>query len=656
MHAEVCDGGYVSQQDSSGTALPAANRAAIPEQDHSVPPAAAPSGASGSRGLSTRPWALELIVLTGFLAAGIAATWPRATYITGRVPLDNDQDQYVWSFWWVARQVAHFGNPWFTTHLAAPVGVQLGYDTLMPLLGIVMTPVTLLFGPSASYNLLTIVAPGLAAYAMYRAARLWLPSRTGAIAAGAFYGLSSMLTSQDWLHLHTAIGCVFLPLTLEVAVRLCRGPTLRRGIVLGLVIGASMLVDQEITVLAVAVAVLVLVPWLLRQPGLRELRAVALAAVTAVVVASPQLLAMKQAGGRGGPPPVPIANYVAYAARLPGLFAPSPRLADYGMTGLASIYSAHMSRNLAAAKAHELTATFGVVLTVTAVLGLIVAWRRPAARKLALLWLGSAALALGPTLYIGAHRFVPLAETWRGIQVSMLMPYTWLVRVPGMASFREADRLALLGLVGAALLAGAGVDWLRRRQAWPFLVVVVALGALEAGTSGIPGEIVVSTTLPAVDRPIAADHSGSIVVDVPFFIRGPSRYGGHVRPYALVLATADGHPRGISISSGVPRRTIAGIRRHPFYAGLVAAETGQTITPAHLAAARQDLRKLDVGWILVWLPRWSPRYPLGTAAPAPPDSFDPRVLRYLAETGSVFDYRADGVIVYRPSALLHRGA
>jgi hypothetical protein len=32
------------------------------------------------------------------------------------------------------------------------------------------------------------------------------------------------------------------------------------------------------------------------------------------------------------------------------------------------------------------------------------------------------------------------------------------------------------------------------------------------------------------------------------------------------------------------------------------------------------------------------------------------VLRYLAETGSVFDYRADGVIVYRPSALLHRGA
>ena len=164
------------------------------------------------------------------------------------------------------------------------------------------------------------------------------------------------------------------------------------------------------------------------------------------------------------------------------------------------------------------------------------------------------------------------------------------------------------------------------------------------------------TTLPAVDRPIAADHSGSIVVDVPFIIRGPQHYGAHVRPYGLVLATADGHPRAISISSGVPRRTIAGIRRHPFYSGLVAAETGKAVTPAHLAAARRDLRKLHVGWILVWLPRWNPRYPLGTTAPEPPDSFDPRVLRYLTETGSVFDYRADGVIVYRPSTLLHRGA
>jgi hypothetical protein len=591
----------------------------------------------------------EVVTLTAFLAAGVASTWPRASYITGRLPLAGDQIQYVWSFWWVARQIAHLGNPWVTARLAAPAGVRLGFDTLMPLPGAVMAPVTVAFGPSVSYNLVTVVAPGLAAYAMYRAARLWLSSRTGAIAAGAFYGLSGMLASQVWLHIHTAIGCLFLPLTLQAAVRLCRGPSAGRGIVLGLAVGASVLVDQEVAALAVAIAALALIPWLLRQPSIVSLRAVAIGALTAIVIASPQFVAMMQTTGPGGPSPPPVTNYVRYAARLPSLFAPSPRLADYGMTGLASIYGTPMSDEVLAVKSNELLATFGMVLTLLAVFGLIVSWRRSASRKLALLWLASAALALGPTLYVGAHEFVPLAGAWRGARVSLAMPYSWLIRVPMLSRFREADRLALLGLVGAALLAGMGVDWLRR-HAWPFIIVVAALAALEAGWTGIPRPMTVPTALPALDRPIAADHSGSVVVDVPFIIRGPQEYGGPAPTFAMALATADGHPRGISISSTVPERTIAEISSHPFYSGLVAAQQGRRITPAHIAAARQDLGKLGVGWILVWPPGW-------TSQPNAAARQGPRrlILHYLTATGCLFDYQADGVMVYRPAQYLGIG-
>lgn len=578
-------------------------------------------------------------MLAGFLAAGVAVTWPRAASLAGGLPTDARQAPLdVWSLWWVARQITHLGNPWFTTHMAAPVGVQLGFDTLMPLAGAVMTPVTLLFGPSASFNLLAIVTPGLAAYAMYRAARLWLPGRVGPIAAGAFFGLSGMLASQDWEHLHTAIGAVFLPVTLEAAVRLRRDPALRRGILLGLVVGALVLVDQEAAVMAAILAALVLIPWLLPRPGTARLRAVAAGAVSALVVASPQILAMAQAAGPGGPKPAPLANYAKYGAELPALFAPSPRLARYGLTGLASIYRAHTSA--------ELLATFGVILSAMAALGLIVSWRRHGSRGLALLWLGCAALALGPTLYIGTRQFVPLAGTWRGLRVSQVMPYTWLIRLPGLSSFREADRLALLGLVGAALLAGAAVDWLRR-HAWPLIVVVAALAALEAGWPGDPGQPTLPTALPALDRPIAADRSGSVVVDVPFIVRGPQRYGGPASPYPLVLATADGHPRAMSYSGGVPQRTIAGIGSHPFYSGLVAVQKGWTITPAQLAAARRDLRKLNVGWILVWPPRWALA---GTPLTKRPDLPYGAILRYVADTGFVFGYRADGVLVYRPGA------
>jgi hypothetical protein len=590
-----------------------------------------PEKSKGAHRAAGRPWVRETVVLAAFLLAGIAVTWPRAAYLTGTLPPGPDQAEYVWNMWWIAHQVVHPGNPWFTGTLAAPVGVQLGFDTLTPLLGWVLTPVTLLFGPSASYNLLAIVMPGLAGYAMYRAARLWLRSQTGAIAAGALFGLSGMLAFQDWYHLHTAAGCVFLPLTLEAATLFRRDPAVRRGVILGLVLGASMLVDQELSVLAVIFAVLILTPWLARRPGTAAYQATGVGALTGLVVASPQLIMMAQALAAGHSNPG-AGQYSKFAAELPGLFAPSPRIAHYGLTGLAAIYHAHTPS--------EALATFGVVLTALAALGLVVSWHRRGARAFALLWLGCAALALGPTLYIGNRQFVPLALTWHGQRVSPLMPDTWLIQLPGLSSFREPDRLALLGLVGAALLAGAAVEWLLPRSRLA-LTGVALLAAFEAGWPGPHGTM--PTALPAVSRPIAADHSNSIVVDVPFGIRGIPWYGKPISPMALVLATADGHPRADSYTSWVPRPTLTGIRGHAFYTGLAGARAGTTSTLAHLAAAREDASSLRIGWVLVWTKHWM--------APVRPQHHHLHygaIYRYLTATGFHLAYQADGVKVYRP--------
>src|SRR2546430_15141829 len=87
----------------------------------------------------------------------------------------------------------------------------------MPLEGVLMMPVTVLFGPSASYNLLSILPPGLMCYAAYRLARLWLPTGPGAVFAGAFFGLSSVMAWHAWYQLNLAAGAVFLPLELEAA-------------------------------------------------------------------------------------------------------------------------------------------------------------------------------------------------------------------------------------------------------------------------------------------------------------------------------------------------------------------------------------------------------------------------------------------------------
>ena len=583
-----------------------------------------------------RPAFVHLAVLGGYLAAGIAVSWPRATYLAGKLPATRDAGSYVWDFWWVAHQLVHLGNPWDTRAIAAPVGVQLGLHALLPLPGVLLAPVTLIFGPSASYNLLSIALPGLLCYATYRVARLWLRSQPGAIAAGAFFGLSAMLVWRSWYHLNLALGELFIPIALEAAVRLTRRPGWRQAVILGVVLGAAVLTDQEMAVLVIIVAVLTLAPWLLRRtaPGpvvkqsVAKLRAAGLAAVVALVLASPQLIAIMQqarSGGMTSPPGSLQASYRGYSGSLPDMFAPSPRIADFGLGHLGFIFHGPLSDGVP---------TFGLLLSVLAVAGTAAQWRRVSTRLLALCWLACAALALGPVLRVGPHLLVPVPQLVGNWRVSAVMPFTWFAKLPGLSGFREPDRMMMLGILPAALLAGAAVDWLRY-HATPAIVAVLALGVLEAGWAGNSFIATMPAALPAVDGPIAADHSGSIVVDVPFGIRGGTYiYGGAFDPAAQVLATADGHPRSVGYISRVPRPTISGMQRHPFYARLVAVQRQQRSTPAELAAARADARRMDVGWVLVW--RWP-----ASRSPAP------AVLSYLRATGFRPAYTADGVQVYR---------
>jgi hypothetical protein len=389
-------------------------------------------------------------------------------------------------------------------------------------------------------------------------------------------------------------------------------------------------------VMAMLLAAAALLPWLVRNTS--ALRPLILGGAVAVVVASPQLAAMiRQAAGGGATVNAHLLAHTghSYGVGLIDLFAPSQRVATYGLGGLAAAAAS------ASGRVAEGMPMFGVVLTVLALLGLAVSWRRRGAWLLAALWLVCAWLALGPTLWVGRTVHVPFPQDWNGERVSPVMLYTWVMRVPGLSALREADRFALLGLVGAVLLAGSAVEWLLRRRprrtAMAVTAVVAALAVLEAGWSGTHRVGTMPTTLPALDRPIAADHSGSIVVDAPYGLRGGiPLYGGEFAAESLVMATSDGHPRGVSYTSWVPASVIARIKRHPFYTVMVSCQhwiPGKPVvvhaSPARLAAARRDARNMHIGWVLVW-------------------TKNPVVVRYLIDVGFRLDYQADGVAVYRP--------
>jgi hypothetical protein len=612
----------------------------------------------------SRNWIRHLILILVYQGAGIAVTWPRFTYLAdGKLPATSDASSFVWNLWWNSHQLWHFGNPFFTDYMAAPVGTHLAFSTLFPLAGWLTAPITVLFGPSATFTLLTIVTPGLLCYAMYRAAKLWL-NEPGAIVAGAFFGLSSMLLWQNWYHVNIALGTIFLPVTIEAAVRFRRHPRLASAIALGVALGASILVNQESTVVALAIAAFTLLPWLIaaafrNRVLLRQaLKPLALGALVGLVIASPELVGMLQqiiAGG-GNPPIGQLAmNFAQFGVSLPTLFAPSPRLANFGLGQLASSYSYSNAEQLL-----EGLPTFGAVLTAVALLGIAIGWRKRTTWAFVGLWLGCAALALGTSLTIGRncvisagiyHRpgkvyghfctqYLPLMThlpatkvmykggpvngVWKPVVASNLMPYTWLVKIPGMSGLREADRFAIVGLIGAAMLAGLTVQWLSmRRSTTPLIAVIVALGALEAGWSGAPADSpgypsnfgyhgTMASALPLLDRALTRDHTGSIVVDVPYGLRGGVGVTGQpIAPSALLIATHDRHPRAIAYTAWVSKATIKAVAEHPFFRYLYVAEKAGGLYPNRIAAARADLKTLNVGWVIEWRNVWTDHHQWG---------------------------------------------
>ncbi len=559
-------------------------------------------------------------ILLGYLIAGVLVTWPRATYLKGLMPATRDQASYAWVLWWFAHQVEHLGNPFTTQYMAAPVGVPLAYHALMPLFGFLLMPVTVTAGAAFAVTLLSVLLPGLAGYAMYRAARLWL-APFGALAAGALFGFSSVYAYRSFFHLNVAAGVLFLPITLEAVIRLRRDPSWKRSAWLGLVIGSCMLVDLESAVLALMVVAAVLVPWLIVRPAWAKVGVSAAAGVVCLLVAAPELIGLvSQASATAANARQLATDYVNYNVALPHMFSPSPRLAAFGLTGLS---------HLVYDGGTEVMPTFGVTLTALALLGAALGWRRRRERIWLVLWLGVAALALGPVLHVGSRTYIPLPSPYGGHEMSLLMPYTWFVRLPGLAGFREANRFIPLALIPAGLLAGSAVAWIHKRSA-PAVLLVAALAVLELGWSTIGPEGRMPTTFPAVDRAIAADRSSSLVVDVPLSIRGGgNKLAPPFPPQALLNAVSDGHPRAIAYVARIPLSTLDALCRHPFYADMLAAQSGARVHAATIPAARADARRMHVGWVIVWTK--------GT----------PRLRRYLEQTGFRFRYRGDGAAVYR---------
>jgi hypothetical protein len=433
-----------------------------------------------------------------------------------------------------------------------------------------------------------------------------------------------------------------MPLAVVFGLRYERTRSARDGLLMGAVVGLCVLSDPTVALFAtLTVAAYGLVALAVSRDWRLWLRGAGLAAAATVVVGLPQLAMMARAATNGGYSP----NYEALAATWVG--ANSNLFTTFSPGAVRGFVPGRLEDLAYRYPWGEATPAYGwgaLGLALAALVLLVVARARPQVPGHflawgALLFVGATLFALGPELTFTGTAHVPLPLERHGQQLSGLMPYTWMTHLPFFADVRVPSRFTMLGMLPLAMLGGVGFALLRSRGPIALVLagVLVAFAVLESGfPDGGSAKQWVPMQRDRLYAPVKADHSDSIVVDVPLGFIGATdgagaAPGGNIEP--MLRATQHGHPIASAYVTRLTHSKLEALLRHRFYSDLIALQTrpqGEASAPAvDPAAALQDVQRSDIGWVVVW-----------------PDA-DRRVLPYLEQAGFRRDSSDAGILLYR---------
>jgi hypothetical protein len=420
-----------------------------------------------------------------------------ALVITGRLWIDpagrmqagdrGDVDLFAWFVQYAATAVSHGRLPaLFTTAMNAPVGISLMWNTSFLLPGVLLSPVTLLWGPQVSLTVaLTLGFAGSAA-ALFWVLRRWGASLGAAALGGAVYGFSPALVTAGLGHYHLQFA-VLPPLIVDAVARLVtgRGRGVRTGLWLGLLCAAQLFIGEELLVYTAVASLILVVALALSRP--REVPRRAREALPGLAVAAVVFLLLDgyalwtQFKG-------PLAEHSKLRASLTG------NLSWFVVPSGSLLFHTHASA-AEAATTLQLPAEYmdylGWPLILVLVIAAVVFWRDIRVRTSAVLWAVLELCALGGgNLRIGDFR-------WPG----RLLPWHWVQGLPGLAQVLPwrfailADGAAAALLVFALDRALAAVPRAEGRPGWR------GWTGARGWTRGALGAVAVLAVLPLIPLP-----------------------------------------------------------------------------------------------------------------------------------------------------------
>ncbi|AEV82511.1 hypothetical protein ACWT_1493 [Actinoplanes sp. SE50] len=382
-----------------------------------------PSEPAAASGREAREWPVHLAFAVVALSFAVYVTCGLWADPYTHVLADNVGDQafFEWLMGYGYYTVTHGSDPFFTSLLNAPLGVNLAANTSITVYTVLMTPLTHLAGPQVSFvTVLTLNLAG-SAFAWYLFLRRWLVGSAGAAAvAGLFCGFAPGFISHANGHLNWTAGWV-APVVIWQVLKLREpGRWLRNGIILGVLMAVGFSIAAEglfYTALACAVF---LVMWSLSRSVRTEARDAFLTVFRALCVTglvAGALLAYPLYMHFAGPQTFNGTGFnQRYFVEDAASYLSFPNRSVAGWLG----WHADLAPNRT-----EETSFFGVPLVLLILVSFVVLWRRAdAGRRATLRAVGAVGvvffvLSLGPRFNLQKHEYPDFP-----------LPYAALVHLP----------------------------------------------------------------------------------------------------------------------------------------------------------------------------------------------------------------------------------
>lgn len=400
--------------------------------------------ARSARSVRAHGWRSLLAGGVGYLALSVALWWNVwSTHPTSVTTCGcGDTSLFTWFLEWPAYALSHGLNPLYSTYLFHPGGVNLLSNTAEVGVGIVLAPVTWLFGPVATLNVALTLSPVLSAFTMFVLLRRWVSWTPAAFVGGLLYGFSPFeVVSLTDAHLMLGVAAMppLLVLCLDELLVRQRWRWWATGLAIGCVALAQVLVGTEMLVIMIIAAVigvgLVVLAGIVRRDTLTARAPYAVRAAGAAVVSSVVLLAYPAWFALAGPAYLSgdvwgTKGLLSYGGDTLSLFA-RPMVPSARITALTHQLGGYQHPTLS-------QQYLGIGLLAVLVVGLLV-WRRDAR-----LW-----------LFAG----VGMISAWLSLGLSF---HTWtlwrlVVRAPLMSNVIPS-RFVLVVYLAAAVMLGLILD------------------------------------------------------------------------------------------------------------------------------------------------------------------------------------------------------